>query len=108
MRASLTIATYNASCFINDHRLAFEGHFRPAFLELARVLKLEWNRNATALIDVAPLPTGHEAMLEFGQALVNGARTFTFPHARNLKQTLGFLRNSPLLPSEAATKEESG
>jgi hypothetical protein len=30
--------------------------------------------------------TGHQAMLDFGQALVSGAPTFTFPHARNLKQ----------------------
>jgi hypothetical protein len=29
--------------------------------------------------------TGHRAMLEFGQALVLGASTFTFPRARNLK-----------------------
>lgn len=29
--------------------------------------------------------TGHQAMLDFGQALVSGAPTFTFPHARNLK-----------------------
>ncbi len=30
--------------------------------------------------------TGHQAMLDFGQAIVSGAPTFTFPHARNLKQ----------------------
>ncbi len=30
--------------------------------------------------------TGHQAMLDFGQALVSGAPTFTFPHASNLKQ----------------------
>jgi len=30
--------------------------------------------------------TGHQAMLDFGQALVSGAPTFTFPHAMNLKQ----------------------
>jgi hypothetical protein len=29
--------------------------------------------------------TGHQAMLDFGQALVSGAPTFTFPRARNLK-----------------------
>ena len=29
--------------------------------------------------------TGHQAMLDFGQALVSGAPAFTFPHARNLK-----------------------
>lgn len=29
--------------------------------------------------------TGHQAMLDFGQALVSGAPTFTFPHAKNLK-----------------------
>jgi hypothetical protein len=29
--------------------------------------------------------TGHQAMLDFGQALASGAPTFTFPHARNLK-----------------------
>lgn len=28
---------------------------------------------------------GHRAMLDFGQALVSGASTFTFPRARNLK-----------------------
>jgi len=28
---------------------------------------------------------GHEAMLDFGQALVSGAPTFTFPRARNLQ-----------------------
>ena len=28
---------------------------------------------------------GHRAMLDFGQALTSGAPTFTFPHARNLK-----------------------
>jgi hypothetical protein len=31
--------------------------------------------------------TGHQAMLDFGQALVSGAPTFIFPHARNLKQS---------------------
>jgi hypothetical protein len=30
--------------------------------------------------------TGHQAMLGFGQAIVSGAPTFTFPHARNLKE----------------------
>ena len=30
-------------------------------------------------------PAGHEAMLDFGQALVSGASTFTFPRARNLQ-----------------------
>jgi len=30
--------------------------------------------------------TGHQTMLDFGQALVTGAPTFTFPHAKNLKQ----------------------
>lgn len=29
--------------------------------------------------------TGHQAMLDFGQALVSGSPTFTFPHAKNLK-----------------------
>jgi hypothetical protein len=29
--------------------------------------------------------TGHQAMLDFGQALVSGAPTFTFPRARNLQ-----------------------
>jgi hypothetical protein len=29
---------------------------------------------------------GHQAMLDFGQAIVSGAPTFTFPLARNLKQ----------------------
>ena len=29
--------------------------------------------------------TGHQAMLDFGQALVSGAPTFTFPPARNLQ-----------------------
>jgi hypothetical protein len=28
---------------------------------------------------------GHQAMLEFGEALVSGAPSFTFPYARNLK-----------------------
>ena len=32
--------------------------------------------------------TGHQAMLDFGQALVSGAPTFTFPHARNLKNAV--------------------
>ena len=31
---------------------------------------------------------GHQAMLDFGQALVSGAPTFTFPQARNLKDAL--------------------
>jgi hypothetical protein len=30
---------------------------------------------------------GNKAMLDFGQALVSGEPTFTFPHARNLKST---------------------
>jgi hypothetical protein len=30
-------------------------------------------------------PSGHEAMLDFGQALASGAPTFTFPRARNLQ-----------------------
>lgn len=69
MRASLTIATYNASRFIDDYRLAFEGHFRPAFFELARALKLEWNRNVTALVDVAPLPTAMKLCSPIGCCL---------------------------------------
>jgi hypothetical protein len=32
--------------------------------------------------------TGNQAMLDFGQALVSGAPTFTFPYARNLKQVV--------------------
>ena len=32
--------------------------------------------------------TGHQAMLDFGQALVSGVPTFTFPHARNLKDAI--------------------
>jgi len=32
---------------------------------------------------------GHQAMLDFGQALVSGAPTFTFPRARNLKSAGG-------------------
>ena len=38
-----------------------------------------------------PLPveaTGHQAMLDFGQALVSGAPTFTFPRARNLRDNI--------------------
>jgi hypothetical protein len=31
---------------------------------------------------------GHQAMLEFGQALVSGAPTFTFPRAKNLKDAV--------------------
>jgi hypothetical protein len=37
---------------------------------------------------IAPLKVeaaGHQAMLDFGQALVSGAPTFTFPRARNLR-----------------------
>jgi hypothetical protein len=33
-------------------------------------------------------PAGHEAMLDFGQALVSGAPTFTFPRARNLQASV--------------------
>ncbi len=33
-------------------------------------------------------PAGHEAMLDFGQALVSGAPTFTFPRAHNLQASL--------------------
>ena len=39
---------------------------------------------------MAPLTVeaaGHQAMLDFGQALVSGAPTFTFPRARNLRAT---------------------
>ena len=32
---------------------------------------------------------GHQAMLDFGQALVSGAPTFTFPPAKNLKSAGG-------------------
>jgi hypothetical protein len=32
--------------------------------------------------------TGHQAMLDFGQALVSGAPTFTFPRAKNLKNVV--------------------
>jgi hypothetical protein len=31
---------------------------------------------------------GHQAMLDFGQALVSGAPTFTFPRAKNLKDAV--------------------
>jgi hypothetical protein len=31
---------------------------------------------------------GHQAMLDFGQALVSGAHTFTFPLAKNLKEAV--------------------
>ncbi len=30
---------------------------------------------------------GHQAMLDFGQALASGAPSFTFPRARNLKES---------------------
>jgi hypothetical protein len=41
---------------------------------------------------IDPLPVeaaGHQAMLDFGQALVSGAPTFTFPRARNLRASVG-------------------
>lgn len=40
---------------------------------------------ANMLIDPLPVEAeGHRAMLDFGQALVSGASTFTFPQARSL------------------------